>query len=972
MNGLLTRYLSTFGRIAGCALIAAAMGQAARGQTIPNPSFETDRFTVAPGYISDNTQITGWTTDNPSGAGLSPAAGDITFADNGTIPNGTNVAFITGGTSLSTTITGLTTGKKYKVVFQVNAPTNQTPTLRINVDSTDILTAAVYTVGGTAPYEYVAFEFTAAAATASLTLANDAASDQTLLVDNLTIAESSGRWTVDAWNGDDTSGVDNQYVYTHAYSFGTSASAVINGVPFTGVPGVNPAVSNKFSTAHFVNVFNNDVNNITGGSASLAHDFIYSGANVVSGDFETITITGLIPGTEYVATIYSAGWESPGPTIRWATVSAGNDRLTINQDQFDNNNGIRISYRYVAGTNGTEVINIAPLNPVNVSIHAYGFSNREAASRNVAPTVTVQPLGTIVAQGLPVQLVVSAAGFPAPTFQWRFNGTNIAGATSATNVIAQASAGNAGNYDVIVSNSLGSSTSTVARVVVGLPMANPSFEQDSFLSWPGYSGENPGNGNTPAGPNTLITGWTQTVPENSGINPISDGESPFADNGAIPNGKQVAFLQSVNAVTNSLSQTVSGLTAGSQYYLHYYENSRAATANPSLEVMLGSNTAVASHPVPSGSYREVFSDVFTATSGSVDVMFNMSSPGGGDTTALIDNVAIVPLGTNTAPFISRAPSATAGNVGGSASFAAQVIGSFPLSYQWIRNGTAISGATNTSLTLSNLQTTAAGDYSLRISNGAGSVTSAAVRLTVNQPIAGLFNTGVDANGAALADAEVDPHYKLLVNPDLPDSTDAVVEDSTVFPIVTGPWLQNTAASKWIGPELNTVAGAVGLYTYRTTFVLTNRDPKSVMILGQWASDNSGRDIRVNGVSTGNAQSPGFGSYTPFAIYGTNSTFVSGTNTIDFIVENEAAIGYTGLRVEFLQSNALPAGSGGTRATLQINRNGNLLTISWTGTAAGQKLQSAPNVDGPWTDVPSASNPYTTTASGSRMFFRVIQ
>ncbi|HTG44860.1 MAG TPA: immunoglobulin domain-containing protein, partial [Verrucomicrobiae bacterium] len=709
----------TRNKFAVCASLTALwLCQAVRSQTIPNASFEANSFSAAPGYISDNSDITGWTADVPSGAGLNPAGGDSSIADNGTVPNGTNVAFISGGTTLSTTMTGLTAGKVYKITLRVNATTAQTPILRITVDGTDIVALAIYPVGATAPYEYVAAEFTAAASTAVLGLVNDASSEQTLLVDNLTIAESSGKWAVAAWSDDATSGIDTQFVYTHAYSFGSSASAVVNGVPFTGVTGVNPQVANKFSTAHLGNVFNNDPNNITGGSAGLAKDFIYSGANVVSGDYETLTIKGLTPGTEYVATIYSAGWEGPSVTTRWATLSMGEDRLTFNQDAFENDNGIRMSYRYTAETNGTAVINIAPINPVNVSVHLYGFSNREAVSRNIAPGITVQPQGTTVAQGLPITFSVGASGFPAPTFQWRFNGANIAGATTNGYTIAQAGEANAGAYDVIVANSLGSATSTVARVVVGLPMSNSSFEADSFQSWPGYSGDNPGNANTPPGPNVPIADWIQSAPESSGINPIASGESPFADNGTIPNGRQVAFLQSM-ADTNTLSRTVSGLTVGSQYYLHYYENGRAASPAPVLGATLGSNVVVSEHLVPSGKYQEVFSDVFTAASASVELTFIKSSPGGADTTALIDNVAIVPVAAGTAPFIARNPTATAGAVGETVSLSGQVLGSLPLSFQWFRNGIAIPGATNATLSLTNIQAAAVGDYTLQASNSAG-------------------------------------------------------------------------------------------------------------------------------------------------------------------------------------------------------------------------------------------------------------
>ena len=92
-------------------------------------------------------------------------------------------------------------------------------------------------------------------------------------------------------------------------------------------------------------------------------------------------------------------------------------------------------------------------------------------SRNVAPAITSQPSSTTVAGGIPLDLTVDANGFPAPAFQWRFNGTNIVGATSATYSIPPASSQNVGTYDVVVSNYSGSDTSVVSRVVVGLPMA---------------------------------------------------------------------------------------------------------------------------------------------------------------------------------------------------------------------------------------------------------------------------------------------------------------------------------------------------------------------------------------------------------------------------------------------------------------------------------------------------------------------
>ena len=58
-----------------------------------------------------NGQITGWNAT--TGSGLNPAGGSP-FADNGTVPNGTQVAFVQSG-SIDTVITGLTTGTEYRL-----------------------------------------------------------------------------------------------------------------------------------------------------------------------------------------------------------------------------------------------------------------------------------------------------------------------------------------------------------------------------------------------------------------------------------------------------------------------------------------------------------------------------------------------------------------------------------------------------------------------------------------------------------------------------------------------------------------------------------------------------------------------------------------------------------------------------------------------------------------------------------------
>ena len=82
-----------------------------------------------------------------------------------------------------------------------------------------------------------------------------------------------------------------------------------------------------------------------------------------------------------------------------------------------------------------------------------------------APSFTVQPSPQTVVSGTTVVFNSAAAGSPAPTFQWRLNGTNVTGATSARLVVTSAAA-TAGTYTCIATNSQGSVTSTGAALTL--------------------------------------------------------------------------------------------------------------------------------------------------------------------------------------------------------------------------------------------------------------------------------------------------------------------------------------------------------------------------------------------------------------------------------------------------------------------------------------------------------------------------
>jgi hypothetical protein len=97
--------------------------------------------------------------------------------------------------------------------------------------------------------------------------------------------------------------------------------------------------------------------------------------------------------------------------------------------------------------------------------------------------------------------------------------------------------------------------------------------------------------------------------------------------------------------------------------------------------------------------------------------------------------AMFTYGTNTPPVVLSPPSPVtifSGAALNSATFAVAAQGTLPLSYQWNSNNVAISGATNTSLSLSNLTISSSATYSVTVRNPVGT-TNIAASLSVISP-----------------------------------------------------------------------------------------------------------------------------------------------------------------------------------------------------------------------------------------------
>jgi hypothetical protein len=159
---------------------------------------------------------------------------------------------------------------------------------------------------------------------------------------------------------------------------------------------------------------------------------------------------------------------------------------------------------------------------------------------------------------------------------------------------------------------------------------NPSFETDSTPPYPGYG---------------TITGWLPDDAIGAGYGLNEEG-GPFADNGKVPHGIRVAFMQD----NGTLSQTVSGFIPGEKYWLVYRENARGLCCGErraTLTAKIGGATVVPEHEVAivggQDPFRLVTSDAFTAAEAEMTLSF--AKGGIGDATAIIDDVRLLSRGS---------------------------------------------------------------------------------------------------------------------------------------------------------------------------------------------------------------------------------------------------------------------------------------------------------------------------------------
>jgi len=192
---------------------------------------------------------------------------------------------------------------------------------------------------------------------------------------------------------------------------------------------INPGVSGNTTPACTLN---------PSGSLSVSSgtpvSFTVTGTDTDSGDIVTLNTGGLPSGSSMTPALPVSGSSGISSTFNW-TPTAGQ-----------------------AGT-------------YQVVFSATDSSGAQSlASKTITvlagPVITTQLQSQTIVSGGSASFSVTASGANPLTYQWRKDGVNISSATSSTLSLTGINAGSAGNYDVVVSNTYGSVTSSIAKLEI--------------------------------------------------------------------------------------------------------------------------------------------------------------------------------------------------------------------------------------------------------------------------------------------------------------------------------------------------------------------------------------------------------------------------------------------------------------------------------------------------------------------------
>lgn len=406
---------------------------------------------------------------------------------------------------------------------------------------------------------------------------------------------------------------------------------------------------------------------------------------------------------------------------------------------------------------------------INITIDLTGTTNTVPRLSGLAfdslpvtkPTVLIAPVGGTYFVGNPFTLSVNAGG-TGIGYQWLMNSNSIAGATADILTITNAVATNSGNYQVVITNSAGSVTSIVAAISVLAPPVTVIYSDTMGNSAGALSGRVPDT--------TGTTAWTAAATWNTDGTEAAATATGLAFLPFTPQPGRIYTLAAdiENFDTTGNNWTALGFANGSLvngqwhtvgnnpvgWFLARGDNT---TVN---QAFIGPNTgngqAFNYEPTASTHYQIILDTTpsspanwnFTyLANGTVYVPatpFGGSGPtittvgfgNQGPVTGYVKNFVLSQQTPFSAPFFTTQPMGGTNFVGENKTLSVVVGGSDPLTYQWQKNSNNIPNATNSVLTLTNLQTTDAGSYRVVVTNPLmpGGTNSTGVSVTVIVPV----------------------------------------------------------------------------------------------------------------------------------------------------------------------------------------------------------------------------------------------
>jgi hypothetical protein len=380
--------------------------------------------------------------------------------------------------------------------------------------------------------------------------------------------------------------------------------------------------------------------------------------------------------------------------------------------------------------------------------------NFTANAAPVAPSITAQPASQTVTAGQTASFSVAATGTAPLSYQWQKNGTAISGATSTSYTTpATTSSDNGAQFTVVVSNTAGSVTGNSATLTVNAAPVAPSITAQP-TSQTVTAGQAASFSVAATGTAPLSYQWKKNGAAISGATSSSytTPATTSSDNGA--QFTVVVSNAAGNVTSNAATLTVNAAPVAP-----------AITAQPASQTVTAGQTAtfavVASGTAPLGyQWQKNGAAISGATSTSYTTPATTSSDNGAQFTVVVSNAAgsvtsnVATLTVNAAlvaPSITTQPASQTVTAGQTASFSVAATGTAPLSYQWQKNSAAISGATSSGYTTPATTSSDNGaQFTVVVSNTAGSVTSSAATLTVNSSsgsIINVLNYGATGNGS---------------------------------------------------------------------------------------------------------------------------------------------------------------------------------------------------------------------------------